>query len=96
MSDRGASWRRIHEDGVEWEARVVSEPRQATEPAGAAGSDLLEFVCVDGSRSTRRLAVPAGALDAMDEMALRRAYRQARTIGGDHYGRPGKRMSDGV
>jgi hypothetical protein len=30
----------------------------------------------------------------MDEAALKSAYLRARPIGGDYYGRPGKRMSD--
>jgi hypothetical protein len=30
----------------------------------------------------------------MDDAALRAAYMKARPIGGDHYGRPGKHMTD--
>ena len=88
-------WHRIHEDGKEWEARVVAGPQQSD--AGADGDEeTLEFFCIDGSAQPRRLAVPAGSLRDMDEAALRRAYRKARPIGGDHYGRPGKRMNDAL
>ena len=38
--------------------------------------------------------VAAGSLEHMDEGALRAAYLRALPIGGDHYGRPGKRMTD--
>lgn len=96
MEDRGKRWRRIHEDGAEWEARAVMEPRRETGPHRADTGEVLEFVCVDGSRGARRLAVPAGSLGSMDDEALYRAFRRARPIGGDYYGRPGKRMADGV
>ena len=86
-------WRRISEDGIEWEARVVAGPQQS-DPGLEGDDETLEFICLDGSRQPRRLAVPNGALSGMDEQALRRAWLQARPIGGDHYGRPGKRMSD--
>lgn len=36
----------------------------------------------------------AGGLGEMDDPELRSALRQARPIGGDVYGRPGKRMGD--
>ncbi len=54
---------------------------------------MIEFVCVDGTRKSRRVAV-AGSVADMDAAQLRSAYRQARPIGGDHYGRPGKSMAD--
>lgn len=88
-----SSWRRIREDGIDWEARVVAGPQQS-DPGVEGDDETLEFVAVDGSRQPRRLAVPNGALAAMDDQALRRAYRRARPIGGDHYGRPGKHMAD--
>jgi hypothetical protein len=58
------------------------------------GEELLEFVCVDGSRKSRQVTVAAGSFREMDEGALHRAFVQARPIGGDHYGRPGKQMND--
>lgn len=88
-------WHRIHEDGKEWEARVVAGPQQA-DPGSDGYEETLEFFCLDGSAQPRRLAIPAGALREMDEAALRRAYRKALPIGGDHYGRPGKRMNDAL
>lgn len=93
MADHSTRWRRIHEDGREWEARVVAGPQQS-DPGLDDDDETLEFVCVDGSRQPRRIAVSAGALSGMDEQALRRAYIRARPIGGDSYGRPGKRMDD--
>lgn len=86
-------WRRITEDGREWEARAVAGPQQS-DPGMGGDDETLEFVAVDGTAQPRRLAMPAGALPEMDDEALRRAYRRARPIGGDHYGRPGKRMND--
>lgn len=88
-------WHRIHEDGKEWEARVVPGPQQ-TDPGSDGDEETLEFFCLDGSAQPRRLAIPAGALREMDEAALRRAYRKALPIGGDHYGRPGKHMNDAL
>lgn len=93
MADKSRRWPRIHEDGAEWEARVVAGPQQS-DPHQTGDDETLEFVCVDGSRQPRRLVVPAGSVGEMDEASLRRAYRKARPIGGDHYGRPGKRMTD--
>jgi hypothetical protein len=40
------------------------------------------------------VAIPKGSLANMDDAALKSAYTRARPIGGDYYGRPGKRMSD--
>lgn len=87
------SWRRITEDGAEWEARMVPGPGQ-TDPGSAGGDEILEFVCVSGTRKPRRLAVRPGSLTEMDGEQLHRAYVQARPIGGDHYGRPGKQVDD--
>jgi hypothetical protein len=42
----------------------------------------------------RRVSVRRGALEAMGEPDLKSAFMRARPIGGDHYGRPGKRMPD--
>ncbi|HUG41870.1 MAG TPA: hypothetical protein VMM12_15380 [Longimicrobiales bacterium] len=93
MAQNGNRWPRIHEDGAEWEARVVAGPQQS-DPMASGDDETLEFVCLDGTRGVRRIAVAAGSVGDMDELALRRAYLRARPIGGDHYGRPGKRMND--
>ncbi len=92
MSDEQGRWRRLHEDGAEWEVRVLpgSERRTESDEEG----EVVEFVCVEGTRKSRQLAVARGSIADMDDDALRRAYRQARPIGGDHYGRPGKPPSD--
>ena len=95
MANADKRWRRIQEDGAEWETRVTAGPA-AADPGRPDDDEVLEFVCLDGTRRVRRIAVPAGATREMDEEALRRAYRRALPIGGDHYGRPGKRMADGV
>jgi hypothetical protein len=93
MTERQRGWRRIQQDGAEWEARVLAGPAE-TDPDHDGEEELLEFVCIDGSRKSRQVAVPAGAYQGMDEKALQRAFLQARPIGGDHYGRPGKPMND--
>ena len=69
--------------------------RSREEHAESIGAgELLEFRSRDPNRPPRRLFVHAGRLDLMDDEALRRALRQARPIGGDFYGRPGKHMED--
>lgn len=93
MAERQGKWRRIEEDGAEWEARTVPGPEQLT-PDLEGDQEILEFVCVDGTRKSRRVAVGAGELERMDGDELRRAYRRARPIAGDHYGRPGKPAND--
>ena len=93
MAENSSRWPRIEEDGREWEARVIAGPQQS-DPNVEGDDETLEFVAVDGSAQPRRLAVRSGAVQGMDETALRRAYRKALPIGGDHYGRPGKRMRD--
>lgn len=92
MTGGGTQWRRIHEDGTEWEVRIV--PGSEGTGASDENEEVVEFICVEGTRKPRRLAVARGAVREMDEAALRRTYRQARPIGGDHYGRPGKPASD--
>lgn len=79
-------WKKIEAEGCTWEVRAMS---QDGEP-----EDILEFRPLEPTRPPRRLAVSAGALDAMSEEDLQAAFVQARPIGGDFYGRPGKRMSD--
>lgn len=86
-------WRRLEADGAEWEARLVAS-EEAAGTAGEAGDEILEFRCLDGTRPPRRLAVTEGALALMDDAGLRAAYRKARPIGADYYGRPGKAMPD--
>lgn len=92
-TERNGGWRRIEEDGAEWEARLVASPDQRGGDA-EAGDEMLEFVCVDGSRRPRRVLVSRDSDTALDENELRRAYRRSRPIGGDHYGRPGKPTND--
>jgi hypothetical protein len=83
-------WRTIEADGCTWEVRSLVNPPEE----GVSGQDLLEFTAREANRPPRRIIVPAGALESMDDVALRAAYLQARPIGGDHYGRPGKTMTD--
>jgi hypothetical protein len=77
-------WRTLHADDCDWEVSVVT----------SEGEEVIEFRPKEPTRPPRRLAVQPGALDKMDDDALRAAYTRARPIGGDYYGRPGKRMSD--
>lgn len=88
-----SAWPRLEADGVIWEARVLPGSG-GSEPSQEEGVEVVEFICVGGGRKPRQLSVPAGKLRELDEEALARIYRQARPIGGDHYGRPGKRPSD--
>jgi hypothetical protein len=83
-------WKSIEADGCTWQVRTVSNPDVGT----AEGQSLLEFQPDSGNMPTRRLVVEDSVLEKMDEEQLRKAYMQARPIGGDHYGRPGKTMSD--
>lgn len=87
-------WRRLHADGTDWEARIVA--RTEIGPAGAPDerSEVIEFHALDGMHPPRRIAVRQTSLAAMEESELRNAYRSARPIGGDYYGRPGKWMND--
>lgn len=77
-------WRTLKAEGVEWEVGIVSSD----------DDDVIEFRPKEPTRPPRRLAVPKGALDKMDDTALKAAFTKARPIGGDFYGRPGKRMPD--
>ena len=84
-------WKTLDADGCTWEVRsVVNSPGTGT----ASNEDVLEFRTADVNMPPRRLVVPAGSLEHMDDDALRAAYLRALPIGGDHYGRPGKRMTD--
>lgn len=82
-------WPRIHAEGTDWEVRVI-----AGESERAVQGEIIEFVPSEPTMPARRLAIQAGAIDTADDYALRSAFVQARPIGGDFYGRPGKRMSD--
>jgi len=87
-------WRRFDAEGAEWEVRAIPSMVDAGEAGGGAEREVLEFRSSDRNRPPRRLVVDAGVLGEMDEPRLRSALRQARPIGGDFYGRPGKRMGD--
>ena len=84
-------WKTIDADGCTWDIRLVAN---LTDTGAAVAEEVLEFATSEPNRPTRRILVPAGSLAGMDEDALRSAYRRALPIGGDHYGRPGKRMGD--
>jgi hypothetical protein len=84
-------WKTLEADGCTWEVRsLVNSP----DTGAAPGEEVLEFTTLQANMPPRRVVVSAGSLEKMDEAALRSAYLKARPIGGDHYGRPGKRMSD--
>lgn len=87
-------WQRISMDGCEWEVCAIPRPDGQTDEE-AAQREVLEFRPLDGMRRPRQLAVPEGSLARMDERMLQSAYVKSRPVGGDHYGRPGKRMTDG-
>jgi hypothetical protein len=77
-------WRTLRADGCEWEVGVVSSEDE----------EIIEVRPKEQTRPPRRIAIAKGALATMDDEALKSAYTRARPIGGDFYGRPGKRMSD--
>jgi hypothetical protein len=85
-------WERAETRGTGGEER--GERSRAEDAESFGPGELLEFRSGDPNRPPRRLFVHAGRLDLMDDEALRRALRQARPIGGDFYGRPGKHMED--
>jgi hypothetical protein len=84
-------WKTIEADGCTWHVRALNNPDIGTAP----GQSVLEFQSAEGTLPPRRLVVEDSALNEMGEEELRRAYLKALPIGGDHYGRPGKRMLDG-
>lgn len=86
-------WRRLQADGCEWEVRAVMHEEANGQGADPDAREVLEFRAVDGLRRPRRVAGAPG-LEALDDAALLAAFRRARPIGGDYYGRPGKLMSD--
>ena len=81
-------WPQIEADGTTWELRVLASP------SGDENTDILEFTPTENIRPVRRLAVARNRSAQMSEIQLFVAYRLARPIGGDFYGRPGKRMHD--
>jgi hypothetical protein len=84
-------WKEIVVDGVHWEVRAVSHEL----PAGSdTGEELLEFVSREATMPPRRVTIRTGALEGLTDADLKSAFVRARPIGGDHYGRPGKRMPD--
>jgi hypothetical protein len=84
-------WKTLEADGCTWEVRSVENLPNTGE---ASGEDMLEFRTSNVNMPPRRVVIDSGTLEGMDEDALRAAYLRARPIGGDHYGRPGKRMTD--
>jgi hypothetical protein len=84
-------WKTIEADGCTWHVRAVTNP----DIGAAQGQSVLEFQAAEGNLPPRRLVVEDSALNEMGEEELLRAYMKALPIGGDHYGRPGKRMADG-
>ena len=85
------NWKTLEADGCIWEVRSGVNP---PDTGAAPNQEVLEFRTTSANMPPRRVVVEAGSLQGMDEAALRAAYMRARPIGGDHYGRPGKRMSD--
>ncbi len=87
-------WWHFEAEGTEWEVRAIPNAANVGEAADGSMQEVLEFRSGDRNRPPRRIVVRSGALAEMDEPALLSALRQARPIGGDFYGRPGKRMDD--
>jgi len=87
-------WRHFDAEGAEWEVRAIPSTADIGGAVEGPAREVLEFRSSDRNRPPRRLVVDDGALGGMDEPRLRSALRQARPIGGDFYGRPGKRMGD--
>ena len=83
-------WKTLEADGCTWQVRSLSNP----DMVAGSGQAVLEFQPQDANRPPRRVVVDDVSVDGMDEDGLRAAYARALPIGGDHYGRPGKRMSD--
>lgn len=83
-------WRTIVADGETWEIRVIASESEQDD------HDILEFRVQEkvATRPPRRFAIARGSAEKMSDDQLRAAYVQARPIGGDFYGRPGKKMSD--
>ena len=84
-------WKSVTVDGIQWEVRAVSNELPGGE---SEDEELLEFRSREATMPPRRVAVRRGALADMGDPELKSAFTRARPIGGDHYGRPGKRMPD--
>jgi hypothetical protein len=84
------NWKTLEADGCVWHVRSVTNPDLGTEP----GQSVLEFQAEGSTLPPRRVVMADAVLQEMDEAELRSAYLRALPIGGDHYGRPGKRMTD--
>ena len=90
-----AMWRTIHAEDGDWEVRLVpAEQGGAATPETIERQDVLEFRSPAGLNPPRRVAVDAFDLETTSDDELQQLFRQARPIGGDFYGRPGKRMPD--
>jgi hypothetical protein len=87
------NWRRLQADGCEWEVRATASGTDPEDQREGA-REILEFTPLGQARPPRRIEIPAGALPTLSDEDLVKAYRSARPIGGDFYGRPGKRMPD--
>ena len=84
-------WKQITVDDQVWEVRAVSNEL----PGGQQGDEeLLEFRSREATMPPRRVTIRTGSLDGLTEAELKSAFTRARPIGGDFYGRPGKRMPD--
>lgn len=84
-------WRTIEADGCTWEIRVISSESEQED------QDIIEFRPNEhgaATRPPRRFAIARGSAEKMSDDQLLAAHVQARPIGGDFYGRPGKRMPD--
>jgi hypothetical protein len=87
------NWRTLKADGCEWEIRATASGTDVEDQREGA-REILEFTPIGQARPPRRIEIPAGALASLSDEDLVKAYRSARPIGGDFYGRPGKRMPD--
>jgi hypothetical protein len=86
-------WRRFEAEGVEWEVRSVPS-LAGSDGSVRSGEEILEFRSSDVNLPARQVVVESGILAEMGEQALLAAFQRAHPIGGDHYGRPGKKMGD--
>jgi len=86
------AWRHLRADDCDWEVRLLSGAAEGVDPKS---EEILEFQPTGAMvRGARRTVIAAGTYESMSDDELLAAYRRARPIAGDHYGRPGKRMPD--
>lgn len=83
-------WKTFEAEGSTWQVRLVTNPAFGLED----GQTVLEFQATGGTLPPRRVVVDHVSLEDLDDAALRSAFQKARPIGGDFYGRPGKKMTD--